>query len=290
RAWLKAMRPHQWLKNVLVFLPLMAAHSADIGQWFAAFVAFVSFSLVASSVYLFNDLLDLNADRAHPRKRERPLAKGTMGLEHGTLMAPVLLGAGLLLALVAVRWEFLLVLIGYFVLTTVYSLVLKRRLIIDICALAALYTIRIFAGAVAAWVVLSPWLLVFSIFLFLSLAAIKRQAELISDIAMGKESSSGRAYMAADLPVVMAMALAAGYVAVLVLALYISAPAVSELYTSPKYLFGITPVLLYWISRAVMITHRGRMTDDPIIFAIKDNVSRFCGVSVAAILLFAALY
>ncbi|QHQ36345.1 UbiA family prenyltransferase [Algicella marina] len=290
RAWMKAMRPHQWLKNVLVFVPLLASHSSEVYQWVQCLVAFVTFSLVASSVYLFNDLLDLSADRAHPRKCERPLAKGTMRLEHGSVLAPGLLAGGLLLAILFLRYEFVLVLMGYFVLTTVYSLVLKRKLIIDIVALAGLYTVRIFAGAVAAWVVLSPWILVLSIFLFLSLAAIKRQAELISDIAVGKESSSGRAYMADDLPVVTGMALAAGYVAVMVLALYISAPGVTELYTSPKYLFGITPIVLYWISRAVMITHRGFMTDDPIIFAIKDNVSRLCGLGVLVILFFAAFF
>lgn len=283
RAWLRAMRPHQWVKNVLIFLPVLMAHSRDPADWIAAILAFIVFSMIASSVYLLNDLLDLAADRAHPRKRKRPLPSGEMSLLHGSMLAPALLLGGLLMALVFLSFDFFLVVLGYFILTTAYSLNLKRRLVVDICTLAMLYTVRIIAGGAATGIVISPWLLAFSGFLFLSLAAIKRQAELISDVAAGREGSSGRAYVVADIPVVSGMALTAGYVAVLVLALYISTPSVAQLYDRPRLLGAICAILLYWVSRVVMITHRGGMHDDPVVFALKDSTSRICGMLIMLI-------
>lgn len=283
--WLKAMRPHQWLKNLLIFLPAVASHNTDPGVWLASLVAFVTFSMTASGVYLLNDLLDLSADRIHPRKRLRPLAAGTLPLLHGSLMAPAVLGGALLLALLLASPGFVLVLLGYLVLTTAYSLFLKRMLVIDICVLAGLYTVRVFAGAVASGIAISPWLLAFSIFLFLSLAAVKRQAELVSDLRAGKPGAAGRAYRTDDLPVILGMALASGYLSVLVMALYMNTPAVLELYNSPSWLWGVCAVLLFWISRAIMIAHRGEMDDDPVVFAIKDSVSRAClGVIVCIVL------
>ncbi|PRY23553.1 4-hydroxybenzoate polyprenyltransferase [Aliiruegeria haliotis] len=283
RTWLKACRPHQWVKNILVFLPALMAHSADGGQWLAATLAFVTFSMVASSVYLLNDLLDLSADRAHPRKRYRALPSGNMKLIHGSLLAPALLVTGLGLSMLFLPGRFTLVLLAYFCLTSAYSLTLKRQLVIDICTLATLYTTRIIAGGAAANVDLSPWLLAFSIFLFLSLAAIKRQAELISDFAAGREGSSGRAYVTGDLPIIAGMAISAGYLAVLVMALYVNSPIVTQYYTSPLWLWLICPILLYWVSRAVMLTHRGQMHDDPVVFALKDKMSRLCAVLIICI-------
>ncbi|SFD03371.1 4-hydroxybenzoate polyprenyltransferase [Tropicimonas isoalkanivorans] len=289
RSWLRAMRPHQWAKNVLVFLPVLLAHSTCPADWLATAAAFVIFSMVASSVYLLNDLLDLEADRIHPRKRNRPLPSGEMALLHGSLLAPALLLGGLGLAALLLPWEFLTVLIGYYILTMAYSFGLKRKLVIDICTLAALYTVRIIAGGTATAIPISAWMLAFSGFLFLSLAAIKRQAELISDFNAGREGSSGRAYVTSDLPIVSGMALSAGYVAVLVLALYVSTPGVASNYSAPIMLWGICAILLYWISRAVMMTHRGRMNDDPVIFALKDSTSRICGGLIVLIALAAAV-
>jgi len=288
RAHLKALRPHQWLKNLLIFLPAVAAHAATPGVWGAAVLAFIAFSLTASSVYLLNDLLDLAADRAHPRKRRRPFASGAVPLVHGLVMAPGLLGLAIAIALIGLPLLFLGVLAIYYALTLAYSFWLKRRLVIDICALAALYTLRIMAGAAATAVPLSPWMLAFSGFLFLALAAVKRQAELVDGLARGREKAAGRAYEAGDLPVVTMMGLAAGYVAVLILALYISSPDVQLLYGAPKLLWGIAPVLLYWISRAVMIAHRGRMTDDPVVFAVRDRVSLACGAAILVLAVLAA--
>ncbi|MEO0389188.1 MAG: UbiA family prenyltransferase, partial [Pseudomonadota bacterium] len=290
--WLAAMRPHQWTKNLLVFLPALAAHSTDARDWALAVLAFAAFSLVASGVYVLNDLLDLQVDRAHPRKRFRPLAAGTLSLWHGTALAPALLAGGGLLGLLFGSGLFAALLFLYFGLTLAYSLALKRQLVIDICTLAGLYALRVLAGAAVTGIAPSPWLLVFSLFFFLALAAVKRQAELVATAGTGVESGGGgggRAYVAADLPIVTGMALSSGYVAVLVMALFISAPTTAALYGEPALLWGICPVLLYWISRAVMLAHRGGMHDDPVVFAFRDRVSLGCGVTVLILLLAATL-
>lgn len=271
KARARALRPHQWLKNVLVFMPALAAHAP--GALWPAALAFVCFSLTASSVYLLNDLLDLRADRAHPRKRTRPFAAGTLALAEGAVLAPLLLVAALALAALTLPLAFLGVLGLYYAATLAYSITLKRRLIIDIWVLAGLYTVRILAGAAATGLVLSPWMLGFSMFLFLALAAVKRQAELVDQQAAGGSGASGRAYRVEDLPIIAGMAIAGGYVAVLVFALYLNSADVQELYARPVVLWGVCPILLYWISRMVMITHRGGMTDDPLVFAARDRVS-----------------
>ncbi|MBK5926324.1 UbiA family prenyltransferase [Rhodobaculum claviforme] len=274
-AWARALRPHQWLKNALVLVPMLAAHQLTGATVAQSLLAFAVFSLVASSVYLLNDLLDLSADRAHPRKRLRPLASGALPLGHGTLLAPVLLLAGLGLAL-PLGAEFVLVMVVYYVATLAYSLSLKRKLIIDISLLAGLYTLRIAAGAAATGIELSVWLLAFSIFFFFSLAAVKRQAELVDAAASGTAKAHGRGYQVADLPLVSTMAIASGYMSVLVMALYIYSPEVRALYARPEALWGICLVLLYWVSRMAMVTHRGLMHDDPIVFAVRDRVSLIC--------------
>jgi 4-hydroxybenzoate polyprenyltransferase/phosphoserine phosphatase len=268
-------RPHQWLKNVLVFLPMLAAHRFDAATVLLSFLAFICFSLVASSVYVLNDLLDLAADRAHPRKRNRPLASGSLSIARGTLMAAVLLLPGVFVAAL-IGGDFLLVMAVYYLLTTAYSLCLKRRIVIDICVLAGLYTVRIVAGGVATGIPLSVWLLGFAVFFFLSLAAVKRQAELVDNAARGQRTVSGRGYATDDLPIIAMIAISAGYVSVLVLALYVNSPAVIEQYTLPQALWGVCVVLLYWITRTVMTAHRGLMNDDPVVFGLKDRTSRIC--------------
>lgn len=289
KSYAKALRPHQWLKNTLVFVPVISSHNSSPDTWLEAFLAFIAFSLVASSAYVLNDLLDLATDRDHPRKRYRPLASGDIPLIHGSFMAPGLLILGLMTALAVGRLEFIGMILGYFMLTTFYSITLKRRLVIDICTLAGLYTIRVLAGGAATGLTLSVWLLVFSIFVFLSLAAVKRQAELVDGKASGRLEAAGRAYHVEDLPIVAMMAIASGYISVLVLALYINTPAMQALYNYPQLLWGVCTVLLYWISRMVMIAHRGRMDDDPIIFAARDWVSNICGLLIAGIVISASL-
>jgi 4-hydroxybenzoate polyprenyltransferase len=283
KPYVKALRPHQWVKNLLVFLPMIAAHRLDESTLTLSILAFVAFSLVASSVYILNDLLDLGADRAHPRKRFRPMASGAVPLGNAGLTVIACLVAGFALAFFASA-NFVAALSAYTLLTIAYSLYLKREPVIDICVLAALYTMRIVAGAAAAGIALSVWLLAFSIFIFLSLAAMKRQTELVDNLQSGRKKPEGRGYRVDDLPIVEMMSVTAGYVAVLVLALYLTAPNVAGLYAAPEYLWAVCAVLLYWISRAVMIAHRGEMHDDPIVFALRDRISQACGLIVLAAL------
>ncbi len=279
KPYIKALRPHQWLKNTLLFVPMIAAHAFSPEMFWQSALAFVAFSLIASGVYVLNDLLDLAADRAHPRKRLRPFASGDLPIAHGTWMAPALLLLGLAFA-AALGWLFFLLMLGYFVATSAYSLDLKRRVIIDVCMLAGLYTARIVAGGAATGIPLSVWLLAFSIFFFFSLAAMKRYAELVDGVAAGQIKTHGRGYHIDDLPLFGTMMLASGYVSVLVMALYLYSPAVAKLYSNPSALWGICLVLFYWIGRMAMVTHRGGMHDDPIVYAIKDRISQLCLVLV----------
>lgn len=258
RSHLKAMRPHQWLKNMLVFVPALAAH--DPGALGLSLLAFMVFSLTASSIYLMNDMLDLTADRRHPRKRARPFAAGDIPVAEGGVLAAALLALAAITALM-LDPLFFLVMLGYVLLTTAYSLVLKRKLMVDIWTLAALYTMRIIAGGTATDIPLSGWLLAFSMFLFLSLAAVKRQSELADLKNRDLTETEGRAYHVDDLPVVLGAALASGYCSVLVLALYVSNIEVSGLYSQPGLLWLVCPLLLYWISRAIMISWRGKMDE-----------------------------
>lgn len=285
KPFFQALRPHQWFKNILVFFPLVASHSFTADAFFQSLLAFVAFSLVASSVYVLNDLLDLTPDRAHPRKCQRPFASGRLPIMHGMWMSPALLLSGLSVAAL-LGPGFILTMLGYTLLTTAYSLWLKRRALVDVFVLAGLYTLRIVAGAVATGAALSVWLLAFSMFLFLALAAVKRQAELVDTFERGLTNARGRGYQTSDLPLVAGMAIASGYVAVLVLALYLNSPEVAAQYGQPALLWGVCLVLLYWFSRVVMLAHRGQMHDDPVVFATKDGTSRIAMLLV--ILLFAA--
>ncbi|MEO1550706.1 MAG: UbiA family prenyltransferase [Pseudomonadota bacterium] len=274
-AVLKALRPHQWLKNMLIFVPVVAGHAWSWGTIGQLLLAFLAFSLTASSVYLMNDLMDLSADRQHPRKRSRPIAAGTMPIALASAGAPVLLLVAFCLAL-PLGSQFLAVLGIYLLLTTGYSVYLKRRTIVDIWVLAMLYSLRILAGAAATGLVPSVWLLAFSIFFFFALAAVKRQAELVDMTLRERRAMPRRGYHADDLLLISMMGIAAGYVSVLVMALYVRSPDVAELYATPQLLLGICLILLYWISRIVMVTHRGQMHDDPLVFALRDRVSLAC--------------
>lgn len=279
RAMLAALRPHQWLKNVLVFLPMIAAHRFEAGTIALSTLAFLAFCLVSSAVYVLNDLLDLAADRAHPRKCHRPFASGALPVARGVPMIALLAVAGGVLAL-AVGPVFLAILAAYLALTTAYSLGLKREVILDVLMLGVFYTLRIAGGAAAAGLELSVWLAAFSLFFFLALAAVKRQAELVDARERGKLDAAGRGYRTGDVGLVAAMAVASGFVSVLVLALYLTSPTVLGLYQTPEFLWGICLVMLYWIGRVVMLAHRGAMHDDPVIFALRDRTSRVCLLAV----------
>jgi len=277
--YLAALRPHQWLKNTFVFLPVLAAQQFDFGTVLLSILAFACFNLVASGVYVMNDLLDLTADRAHPRKRNRPFASGRIPVSNGWWMLAGLVLAGLLFAAL-VGPTFLLIIVAYLMLTTAYSLFLKRNTVIDICLLAGLYTLRIVAGGLATGIPLSMWLLTFSVFFFLSLAAVKRQAELVDSAVRGDLAASGRGYVVDDLPIIAMVVIGAGYVSVLVMTLYVESPDVTATFATPEALWGVCAVLLYWITRTVMVAHRGQMHDDPVIYAAKDRISQVCLVLI----------
>ena len=288
RAYLRALRPYQWLKNLLVFVPIAAAHRlGEPGLLEEAFMAFAAFSLCASSVYLLNDLIDLPADRAHARKRQRPFASGAASVKVALMLIPALLMASVAIA----AWlspAFLAVLAGYYVLTLAYSLWLKGKVMLDVLLLAALYTIRILAGAAAASIMPSFWLLAFSMFLFLSLAMVKRYAELLELLNSGSESAKGRGYQVVDLVTVQSLGAAAGYCAVLVLALYMNSDDVRVNYVHPEAIWLLCPLLLYWISRMWQRAGRGLMHDDPLVFALMDRISLWVGVASAMVVLAAS--
>lgn len=284
---IRAMRPHQWSKNVLILLPIIASH--NLGAIGAALLAMVAFSLVASSVYIVNDLVDLQSDRAHPRKRRRPFASGEAQISHGLVVAALLIAAAIGLSLAFLPAKFIAVLLLYLAATVAYTFWLKRKLLVDIIALAGLYTARILAGGAATGIALSPWLLAFSMFLFFSLAAIKRQAELIDQERAGKTAALGRAYFTDDLPIVRIMAVTSGQAAVLVLALYLNNPATVGLYAQPYVMWLLCPILFYWLGRMELMTHRGYMDDDPIVFACRDGISLLCLLTSAVVVMTAVI-
>jgi len=286
KAAIKELRPHQWAKNILLFVPLYFSHQyTDLNLVFTAIVAFFSFSFCASSIYVLNDLVDLSADRQHRSKRNRPLAAGTLSIPEGILLSLASLALSIALAAAWVSPKFIWVLLGYVALTTAYSFVLKQQMIVDVLALASLFTYRVVAGGLAVDVKLSPWLLAFSIFFFTSLAFVKRYSELIQVKGDGGLSLAGRNYVPADLPIISSAGPAAGLLAVLVFALYINSPATMRYYSAPEVLWGICLILVYWIMRIWFLAARSQMHDDPVLFAVKDKISLFAGLLVVACLL-----
>ncbi len=289
QALMKALRLYQWVKNLLIFLPLIAAHMfGSLHSDLLASLAFIAFGLTASSVYLLNDLIDVSDDRHHHRKRQRPFAAGHLSLKLGWILWPILFFSAFTISAFCLPYRFLAVLSTYFCLSFFYSIKLKRMAILDVLALATLYTLRIIAGALAIGVLPSFWLLSFSMFIFLSLAFLKRFNELKAARLEGfQDYLHGRGYTHQDLEIVSQMGICAGYLSVLVLALYIQDAHTAKLYLTPNFIWLACPILLYWISRTHLIAHRGNMHDDPIIFAINDRVSWavalcFIGVFVLA--------
>lgn len=270
----RAIRIHQWLKNLLIGVPLLTSHSwSNSAAVITLALAFVSFGLGASATYLLNDLLDLPADRQHPRKSHRALASGDMPVMTALGLMIGLFSAGIALA-AAVSLDFLLVLLLYIGLTISYSISLKTFVIVDVITLASLYTLRIVAGTAAIGVALSSWLLAFSMFLFLSLALVKRCSELRSMEQLGLKLASGRRdYRVSDISILGSMGIAAGYVAVLVLALFVESPHSLTYYAHPERLWLLCPPMAYWISTLWVKTSRGEMHDDPLVYSVRDKVT-----------------
>ncbi len=281
---LAALRSYQWVKNALLWVPLVLAHEfANTGKFVSVLIAFVSFCAIASATYMLNDLLDIESDRQHERKRKRPFAQGTLPIATGMIIIAALLAAGFGLCLATLPLVSTGMLAVYAVLTVSYSLYLKQELFIDVLVLAGLFTHRVLSGAVAAEVSVSPWLLAFCLFFFLSLALLKRYAELLATEDMGRESNSRRAYAVTDISLVENMGLAAGYMAVLVLCLFVSSDDVSKLYPNPQVLWLVMPPFLYWISRMWFLARRRVLLDDPVLFATTDRLSWVTGALIAAL-------
>lgn len=299
RAWPKAIRIHQWAKNLLIFLPLLLAHVRAEGLVLAAVLAFLSFGLCASATYIVNDLLDLDADRMHPRKRRRPFAAGELSALSGIAVIVLFLIGSVALALAVPHavdrfspalalgrpYHFLFWLGVYAVTTLAYSLRLKRMVIVDVIVLSGLYTIRILAGSAATGVAVSTWLASFAVFFFLSLAFVKRFAELESLRERGGAVARGRGYHIADLEQLRTFGSASGYVSVAVLTLYISNLDAAELYRHSHRLWLLVPVLLLWVSRLWLVASRGQLNEDPVVYAITERKSLLMGLAVVAIVI-----
>jgi 4-hydroxybenzoate polyprenyltransferase len=280
KAWMKALRFHQWVKNLLVFVPLLASHRlSEPDLLLNGLIAFVCFGFCASSVYLLNDLLDLTDDRRHKTKCRRPFASGTLPLKSGLIATPIFLLISFVGSFLLLPWQFSIALLIYYLLTFAYSIFLKRLMIVDVITLAMLYTLRIIAGTFAFQVSLTFWMLAFSLFIFLSLALVKRYAELIGTESDGKnEKTRGRGYYHDDYMMISTLGAASGYMSVMVLALYIQEQSTAALYRHPQVIWLACPLLLFWISRTWLLAYRGQMHQDPIIFAIKDRASLAVGM------------
>lgn len=285
----KALRVYQWVKNVLLLVPLLMAHEvANVDLWLHALLAVFAFSLCASAGYVVNDLLDREADSRHPTKQRRPFASGSLSPGVGYVLVPVLLTVAFGLSLLALPGLFTAALGVYLIVTVAYSLALKRMVMVDVLVLAGLYTLRILAGGAATGIPVSEWLLAFSVFFFLSLALLKRYSELrVLETAPGT-SLAGRGYRGEDLALLRATGPAAGLLSVLVLSLYVTSPEVIILYQHPAVLWLVGAMLLYWIMRIWMKAHRGLVTDDPVLFAAKDRVSYLVGALTAGLLFVAS--
>ena len=280
----RSMRMSQWAKNTLVFVPLLAAHEwGDSERAVAAAVAFGTLCMIASGTYLINDLLDIEADRGHPTKRFRPLAAGTISPFLAVSFAAVLIFTGLGFAAWYVGRSPALMLLAYLCVSLTYSVFLKRRMILDVIALAGLFCHRILIGGVATQIEISPWLLAFSLFLFMSLALVKRFIELDMVRKTEQAEIARRAYTAEDAEPIFTMGLVSGYLSILVLCLFVSSDAVSELYENPTALWAIPPIMLYWISRVWLLARRGEIGDDPTAFALRDEVSYVCALAIGLV-------
>ncbi len=291
KLWSKQLRVHQWAKNLLLILPLILAHQVfNDAKWASVLIGVLAFSFVASTVYILNDTSDLVADRSHRTKRMRPLASGELRIESALVVAAMLLSVAALLIVCFIP-QMMGITLFYFVLTCLYTWRGKEQLGLDVMMLAGLYCVRIFAGGIVANVALSQWLLTFAGFLFLSLACVKRVAELsrLEGDLLNTEGLNRRAYTLADLPTLTALGVGAGLMSVLVASLYFSGSEVTSLYRNPVVLFsGVLPVITFWISRLWLLAGRGSdKLEDPVLYAITDKVSLLCGLTVGVLVWFA---
>ena len=281
-ALMRALRVHQWAKNLLVFLPLLLGHSLRAAPVMAASAAFFCFCFMASATYIFNDLLDLEPDRVHLNKRKRAFAAGDLSVTTGLGISFSLLAIALITAAYLPR-TFLIYLLLYLVTTLAYSLSLKRIVLVDVVILSSLYTIRMMAGSAATHDPVSPWLAAFSIFLFLSLAMVKRFSELQNLHARGVNPTNGRGYLLSDIEQLRSFGTSSAYASIVIFALYINGRDVVALYHLPNRMWLITPLLILWVSRVWLLASRGLLDEDPVVFALSDRMSLLLGLGVAII-------
>ena len=286
---LRALRPHQWIKNALLFVPLSLAHQlADLSRLLPTLGIFVAFCAVASAGYILNDLMDVEDDRQHPTKCKRPIASGQLSIPAAISCFFVLLACAATISGALLSPAAGAMVSGYFFLTASYSFYFKEQLIADVFILAGLYTYRVLAGGVASEIEVSPWLLAFSTFFFVSLALVKRYTELLAQSYSDRRPTSRRAYEVGDLPLVESMGIASATIAILVLCLFVSSDRVTLNYAHPLWLWLIPPLMYYWITRIWMLAHRGEVDADPVLFAAKDWMSIATGLILGVIVWSAA--
>jgi len=269
------MRPYQWVKNILVFTPILMAHQLNNDNLFLSIKAFIIFSLIASSIYIINDISDLKSDQKHPYKKYRPLAAGLITITQCKFLIIFLLSTCCFF-LFEVNKNFFILIGSYFLISNLYTFVFKKFPIIDLLVLSSLYTLRIIGGGLITDISVSIWLISFSVFFFISLAAVKRQVELINSKKMKKKVIPGRGYVSDDRKIINIIAISSGYISILVLILYINSPQVLELYSFPFILWAMCFVMLFWITRIFIVSKQGEIKDAPIVYAIKDKVSYLC--------------
>mgnify|MGYP001028614549 CR=1 FL=1 len=273
------LRPYHWIKNTLVFIPMLASHQINELTLKYSILAFISFSLIASCGYIFNDIVDLKSDKLHPYKKNRLLAsKKVTKLESKFIMLFLLIFAFFISSLINIKFSFIILI--YFLLSLIYSINLKKKIILDIIILSLFYALRIFGGSQATDIFISPWLISFSIFFFFSLSAMKRQAELVQTIKHKKKEIKGRGYRTEDLNIITSIALSTGYLSIAILAFYINSEEVLKLYSNSLFLWGVCFVLFYWITKIIFAANRGLIYIDPVIYAVTDKISYFCGIVI----------
>ena len=284
KTWLQALRPHQWLKNLLLFIPLLAVfHIFDYVAMLRLLWAFVAFSLAASASYLLNDLWDLENDRMHPQKKFRPFASARLSILKGISVVALFLAIAFAMAF-ALSLKFLMALVVYLILTSAYSWILKRYSLVDVLTLSLLYAIRIISGSLVIGIPTGTWLLAFSVFIFLSLALVKRCAELVQIMESGGQATHGRDYRVTDLSVLWSLGVGSALSAVVVFGLYIQSPDTLSRYATPELLWFVAICLIYWLARLWIKTSRGEMHDDPVVYAIENRGSRITVLAMVGLL------
>jgi 4-hydroxybenzoate polyprenyltransferase len=283
RVFIRAIRVHQWAKNSLIFLPLLLAHRLDARALVAAVIAFVCFSLCASATYIVNDLLDIEADRQHPRKRTRAFASGNLSAASGLGISAAFLAASFAAAVLLLPLSFVGWLTLYLVTTLAYSLALKRIVILDVLVLSALYTLRLLAGSAATKTYISPWLAAFSIFIFLSLAMVKRFSELQNVRDAGSQIANGRGYLLNDIEQVRSFGTSSAFASVVVFSVYIGQPDVMGLYHHHQRMWLMPPLMILWLCRVWLLASRGELDEDPVVFALTDKMSLLMGLGAVLI-------